>query len=856
MTKRSFRAPRRPIALSALAVALLAGGAHGQNILTGATPRLIAAATNNNNGAAPFWATMTPGFQSSSGTLVMRGGGRLTEDGGGAHDYSINFPQIGWALAMTSTEVANADIVVPLLSDFRVRFGANNAADTNLNSFALRATVSVFQEATAGAGDWAAAPVQTMNFNRDYGLNGAISDNTYKFTDIARFANLPISTRRYEVRTTYSISGTNRLLGFAGDANTFGELDMNTLGANQATYADTRGAAWNVSVEPTGYNGNSRGVVNAGLARTNFGVDGSGMGGNRIRVGVIEPNASYLNHQSLAGRISILGGGTNQANWTGEHALAVSSIIGSNGPNESSSGIAPGCQIISAPFANYGAGPLAAATQMVNVGFGGAGNAGIINFSQAGPATLTVQRLDQFMNNNTNVTWVSAAGNFQQLTAAQIAADPVLSTWAFSGHVPNPNFAYNILAVGAMDGTFNQPAIFSSTTGGAYPSKPDIMAPGEYILAAASRDLTNTGAAPNQYTRSFLGDDWKYDDNLNTSPNLVNTIGATSGPINGTSFAAPHVSGAVALMQDYGAKHAADYDAWSNDQRVMKAVLLTSASTQGIFSRQPVGGGPPAPWHQDTGPGTGAQGDAPVTVTRSLDQNLGSGLLDVNGAVGLYAAGEIRRAAQNTTQNFRIFGPGANNPDIIGSRTKFWDYERVAADTGAGGRAANGTVDYILGANDNLHFIAETGNWVGTVNPSFSFLRSCLTWNTTTNGAGTAYNALSNLELRVYLDGLNSGNVPGFDPTNPNADILVATTMNNAENTKILDLRGIFNTWTYSINFGSTPPLSWNPKFYLEVVNLSQGGAVDYGVAVTVPAPGATVLLMGAGLLAARRRRA
>lgn len=848
MTRRSFRAARCPLALSALAVALCAGAAHGQNILTGANFRVASVGASNNNGANPYWGP-TPTI-SGGVTSVFRGGGRVTEDGGGAHDYSIEFPTGAWALTLSSSEVANADVLVPVLSDFRIRFGANNANDINLTNLHLQAVVGIYQEATAGAGDWAAAPVQSQTLTHDYGPLSGISDNNYQFTEIARFANMPISTRRYEVRVKYTIDGTNQIAGpFIGDNGTFGELDMNTLGATQATYANSRGAAWNFSVEPTGYNGNSRGAVNAGLARANFSVDGSGMGGNRIRVGVIEPNASYLNHQSLAGRISILGGGTNNANWTGEHALAVSSIIGSNGPNESSSGIAPGCQIISAPFSNYGAGPLAAANQMVNVGFGGAGNPGIINFSQAGPVTLTVQVLDQFMNNNTNVTWVSAAGNYQNTAAAN------LPPFTYSGRVPNPNYAYNIVAVGAMDGTFTQPAIFSSTTGGAYPSKPDIMAPGEYILSAASRDLTNTGAAPNQYTRSFLGDDWKYDDNINNPGALVNTIGATSGPINGTSFAAPHVSGTVALMQDYGAKHAADFNAWSNDQRIMKAVLLTSASTQGISHRMPVGGGPPAPWHQDS-TGTGAQGDAPVTVTRSLDTDLGSGMLDTNASVGLYASGEIRRAAQNTTQNFRIFGPGANNPDIIASRSKFWDYERVAADTGAGGRAANGTVDYILGSTTNVHFIAETGTWAGTVSPNFSFLRSCLTWNATTNAGGTTYNALSNLELRVYLDGLNPGNVPGFDPANPNADILVATTMNNQENTKLLDLRGIASTWTYSTAFGSTPPTSWNPKFYLEVVNLSQGPAVDYGVAVMVPTPGVTVLLMGAGLLAARRRRA
>lgn len=860
---------RLVFARSALVLLALAGSASAQHIVDGPNivPHVMGAHNNINNGAAPFNGTT----QVSNAALIVRGRGRVTDDGT-ARDFTITGARLAWTLPLVNDEVARADLHVPLLSDFRIRFNTPGMLGVNLTNLHLTAKLQLFREDTAGAGDWNATPVGNVTIHRPYGPLSATADDTFRFTDLTVFSNLPTGARRYDLRVEYELYGSTEVAGpFEGDVGTWGELDMHTLGANAASFGDTLGSAWSWAVTPHNYNGNSRALVHAPQARTNFGVTGAGVGGNRIAVAVLEPNQSYLNHQSLNGRISALAGANNSANFTGEHALAVASIIGSSGANNAAStGIAPGARIITASAADYGAGAaagstLAAAQALVGPGGFGAGNAGIINFSQAGETAFTVYVLDQFLNQNTNVTWVSAAGNYQITPGASLPG------FTYAGRTPNPNYAYNNIAVGALDGTFTKPAIFSSETGGTNaggiaggagfpaptvnPSKPEIMAPGEYVLSAASRDLTNTGAAPAQFTRVFLGDDWKYDDRVQGSLAPVNTFGATTGPINGTSFAAPHVSGAVALLHDYAVNHAADFDARARDQRVMKAVILAGAFTNGLTDRSAA----PVAWNQGK-TGNGLPG-TPYNITRSLDTHLGAGALDIDRSLQIYAGGEALGSDANASQIFQINGSGGS-PLLSGPNPPkgLWDLERVAgAQAGPvvpGQTLHNGIVDYVLGSTVTFDFIAETGNWVGRVAPNFAMLRAVLAWNRTTNAGATAYNALANLELRLFVDGLNIGNAVGYDPNNPNADILLAQTSNNTENVKLLEY---FDPQNLSLSaiLGPVLPAIWEPRFYLQVVNLSDGGFIDYGIAMSfIPAPGAAVLFGLMGVVAARRRRA
>jgi hypothetical protein len=375
-----------------------------------------------------------------------------------------------------------------------------------------------------------------------------------------------------------------------------------------------------------------------------------------VDVGLIEIGRPYRNgdpvpaHPSLAGRLFLTNIPASQdPNRRSEHSNAVASIIAAQDGNVENAGIAPNATITTAAYNSYpnGAGanrPFAKCLSDLV-----AANVRVINMSattydpspippgdppQGSDPDGDAALVNQTLNANANLVFVKSSGNN-------------------GGQVTAPGTAANGITVGALNRDFQYVTGFSSagnTQPGLYRFKPDLSAPGEYINAAVGYF--------NGFTRAFTGE------SFDTNPSQPST-----GGITGTSFAAPHVTGTVALLQNYYDTHQADHDA---DQRVMKAVLLNSAGTS--VKRSPNG----SFWSQQT---TGARTTAdPLVVIQNLDPIIGAGKLDTYRALAQYKPAEARVADNNADQHRAI--------DVIGKDT-FWDKDTVSEARRRAGLAGN-----------------------------------------------------------------------------------------------------------------------------------------------------------------------
>lgn len=599
-------------------------------------------------------------------------------------------------------------------------------------------------------------------------------------TNLFGSGSLTLAAGTYTVKASVEISARTAETG-GGSSGTGVTVDWLTA---------TNGTGTNIGAWPTGLTG-SRAEVRAPQARTDFGVTGQG-----VDVGLIEIGRPYRDgdpvpaHPSLAGRLFLINTPASQdPNLRSEHSNAVASIIASQDADTENAGIAPNVTITTAalnsypnaaganrPFAKALAGLVANNIRVINMSATtyDPGTFGPGDPPQGSDPNGDAALVNQTLNANPNLVFVKSSGNN-------------------GGMVTAPGTAANGITVGAINRDFTKMVGFSSagnTNAGLYRFKPDISAPGEYINAA--------GGFFNGFTRTFYGE------SFDATPSQPST-----GRIAGTSFAAPHVTGAVALLQNYYDTHQADHDP---DQRVMKAVLLNAANTN-IKESDGLGN---ANWSQQT-QGTATTAD-PLVVLRNLDFEIGAGKLDVYNSLRQYKPAEARVADNNALQHRSI--------DVTGQPI-FWDHDTTLKQGGA--PATPGTVDYLLGDVSGR-------------------LRATLCWNALDNGT------IDNLEMRLYKEADVLNNPRGYDSDDQFIARTASRVMIGADT--VDQNVGLFD---FNVPAVMNPGPTQNPfagQYYLSVYNPSTRDTV-YGLAVMIPEPAMVAfvtLVVGFGLRRRGRR--
>jgi hypothetical protein len=584
----------------------------------------------------------------------------------------------------------------------------------------------------------------------------------------------------YTATATLSINGA-QVLSFPGLSDDFQSANNGMLTSIQAY------PVANAGPPATGIT-DSRAVVGAPAARAAFFAPNANFAA--VKVGILEPGNPFLTNTALpAAQVNIVypGGAAAGTNYPDEHTLEVSGIIAANSANPAQAGIAPGATLYSASLSAYSAAGSTSLQALVDLAGKGVT---VVNESAGSPpgaaTTLNAAAVDQVINNNLNLTFVKSAGN------------------TYGGAVTQPGLADNGITVGAMNNTDTQLAQFSSFGSAAgTPMKPDIVAPGSYILAPLAAD-TNGNGVIDDFGYNSLGA--SYANTTNPAPNN-GAVTPGAGPISGTSFAAPMVSGAAAMLDQYAMNSAANTH--TLDNRVIKAVLLNSATRAGITNR--VGN----PWTQGV---NGSLQAGTYTVTQDLDTQLGAGMLNVNAAMQQFQPTWINGQQQANANNLLVINTALNtnavpntvipyNPNSL-INGNMWDQEKVAA----GGRN-----DYLLGDVFAGH------------------LRVTVCWDSVSNGVA---DNVTPVKLSLYEEGINGGNQPGFDA----GDQLIATTMNAgaSDNVDLFDF--------------TVPQLldTIDPEYFLDI---QSPAAVNYGIAIAIPEPASFTLAAVAGAMLMRRSR-
>jgi hypothetical protein len=490
-------------------------------------------------------------------------------------------------------------------------------------------------------------------------------------------------------RSSAPAISTVRIGGYSGKGarDAFGNADMKLEELEGiAQNLVVAGAVQNeppLSGEPGGFKGDI--VINEFLGADRFYA--AGATGQNTVVASIEGGRAWKEHETLLHAVDIPqnlqpSAIDRHATWT-----AMLSAGRPTSKRHYQSGIAPAAELHTGGFATLWAG------NRYSFAYSFFGNVLFDQYYQAMVSGLSGSdgvRTADVVNSSYSIVGEPAASTIELILDSMATTNPDSVMVMGAGNsgsgvntIASPATGYNNITVGSLTRTteYNTPSAFTSggeidysdpVNGVARAARRgvDIAAPGEDLASAYYGGLTG-GNAPG----------------LAGPPS-----GALGGPefytrdLDGTSYAAPLVSGGVALMQD-AAQVLLPGVAAARDMRVIKAALLNSAhKTEG--------------W--DNGQTPHPNGNGGVTTSLSLDPLVGTGRMDLDAAFDQYVSGttdiagtelgsqgqvgvggwDLGRVAEGTPTDYFIDSTLAGGSTFTATLT--WFRDRRLVDTGAG----------------------------------------------------------------------------------------------------------------------------------------------------------------------------